>query len=79
MKAIISGFTFLIDTIKMIFGIIGSIFTTLGLAIRYLITIVGLAFNVVATLPEWLQAFCLITIAISIVYFLIGRETGKSD
>lgn len=79
MKAIISGFTFLIDTIKMIFGFISSTINTIVMVFQYLITIVGLAFNVVTTLPDWLQAFCIITIAISIAYFLIGRTAGKSD
>lgn len=79
MKAIISGFTWIIDFFKMIFNFISSTLTTIGLVFRYLITIVGLAFDTVLTLPEWLQAFCIITLAISIAYFLIGRNPGKSD
>lgn len=78
MKAIISGFKFLIDTIKMIFGFISSVLNTIVMVFRYLITIVNLAFNVVVTFPDWLKAFAIITIAISIAYFLIGRNAGKS-
>ena len=79
MKAIISGFTFIIDTIKMIFGFVGSMLKTIVMVFEYLLTIVNLAFNVVTTLPDWLRAFCVITISISIAYFLIGRNAGRSD
>lgn len=79
MKAIISGFTFLIDFIKMIFGFISSTINTIVMVFKYLVTIVGLAFNVVTTLPDWLQAFAIITIAISVAYILIGRTAGRSD
>lgn len=79
MKAVINGFTWLIDTIKMLVGIVMSIFNTLAMVIRYFIVIVGIAIDVVANLPDWLRAFALITISISIAYFLIGRNSGKSD
>ena len=79
MKGIINAFTTLIDIVKMIFGIIMSIFETLGMVFRYLITIIDLVFTTILTLPSWLQAFAIITVAISIAYFLIGRSAGKSD
>lgn len=79
MKAIISGFKFLIDTIKMIFGFISSILKTIVMVFQYLLTIIELAFDVILTFPPWIHAFAVITIAISIAYFLIGRNTGKSD
>lgn len=79
MKFIVNAFKSLLNTIEMIFSIIMSIFDTLIMAIKYLSSIVGLAINTVATLPSWLKAFGLITIAISVVYFFVGRDTGKSD
>lgn len=78
MKGIINAFSTLINIIKMLFDIIMSIFETLGMVFRYLITIVNLAFTTIITLPSWLQAFAIITVAISIAYFLIGREAGKN-
>ena len=63
----------------MIFDIIMSIFETMAMVFRYLITIVEIAFSTIATLPNWLKAFAIITISISIAYFLIGRNAGKSD
>ncbi len=79
MKGIINAFTTLIKTIKLIFNIIMHLFETIAMVFKYLITIVELAFNTIITLPTWLKSFCIITISISIAYFLIGRNTGKSD
>lgn len=79
MKGILNGITSIIDVFKMIFSIIMSIFKTLGMVLKYLVTIVELAFNSILTFPDWLKAFALITISISIAYFLIGRSGGKSE
>lgn len=79
MKGIINSFKWLINFFKTIFNIISTIFETIATAFRYLITIVQLAIGTINTLPTWLKAFALITLSISIVYFIIGRQTGKSD
>lgn len=79
MKGIISAFTFLIDTIKMIFGIFMSVFETITMVFRYLLTILDIAFVTIALLPPWLKSFAIITISISVAYILIGRNAGKSD
>ena len=79
MKGIINDFSTLINIIKMLFNIIMSIFETIGMVFRYLLTIVSIVYDVIATLPSWLMAFAIITISISIAYFIIGRTGGKSD
>lgn len=79
MKAIVSGFTFLINAIKTIFGFVMNIFKAIAMLFEYLITIVNLAFTAILTLPPYIQAFAYITIAISIIYIIVGRNTGKSD
>jgi len=79
MKGIINAFSTIINFFKMIFDIIMSIFETLAMVFRYLITIVDITFDTILTLPEWLKAFAIITVSISIAYFLIGRNPGKSD
>lgn len=63
----------------MIFDIIMGVFETFTMVFKYLITIVDMAFDVILTFPSWLHAFALITICISIAYFLIGRNGGKSE
>lgn len=79
MKAVINGFKWIITFFKTIFSIISTIFETIATAFTYLITIIQLVIGTIATLPNWLKAFALITLSISIVYFIIGRQTGKSD
>lgn len=78
MKYIVNAFKTLIDIIKLLFDVIMGIFNTIAMVFKYLITIVQLAFNVIATLPDWLKAFAVITIAITIAYFIIGRNAGKN-
>ncbi len=79
MKGIINGVKTLINIFKMIFDIIMGVFETFTMVFKYLITIVDMAFDVILTFPSWLHAFALITICISIAYFLIGRNGGKSE
>lgn len=79
MKGVINGVKWIIDFFKTIFSIISNIIKGIGTAFTYLITIVQIALNVLSTLPTWLISFGMITISISIIYFIIGRNTGKSD
>lgn len=79
MKGIINGFSTLINMIKMLFDFIMGFFQTIAMVLKYLVTIVNLAINTIFTLPSWLSSFGLITISICVAYFLIGRNTGKSD
>jgi len=65
--------------IKMLFDIVMSFFETIGMVFRYLLTIVNIVFETILTFPPWINAFAIITISISIAYFLIGRNGGKSD
>lgn len=46
-------------------------FSYLGVAVK-------LAYNIVGSLPTWLSAFALPTVLISVVFIILGRETGGS-
>lgn len=48
---------------------------------EYLGTAASLAYNLVGSLPTWLSAFGLATILISVIFMVLGRDTGgnKSD
>lgn len=47
------------------------------LLVKYLGVAANACYTLVSTLPSWLQAFALITIAISIIYMILGRNSGK--
>lgn len=79
MEAISQGFQWLIDTITQIWEFFMSMLSGIMLAFRYLFVIMELAIQTIGNLPDWLQAFGIITISITVMYFVIGREAGKSD
>ena len=79
MAGIINAFKWLIQTIKTTFSILMTIFQTIAMAFNYLLQIVNIVINLIATLPVFIRAFALITLAISITYFIIGRNAGKSE
>ncbi len=74
-----------VDSISSMFQGIWDFFT--GLIDNFLqffeyIGVAGkLAFNMAGSLPTWLSAFALPTILISIIFMVLGRQTGgsKSD
>lgn len=79
MTGIINGISTLINSIKMIFEFIGGVISTIAMVFKYLLEIVNLVFGIIPTFPSWLMAFAVITASISIAYFVIGRNAGKSD
>ena len=79
MRAIVNGFKWLITAIKTLFSFIMNIFQGITLLFTYLIHIVNVALTTILTLPPYIQAFAYITIAICIIYIIVGRHNGKSD
>lgn len=79
MSGILNAFSFIINFFKMIFGIVMDFFKTIGMVFKYLVTVLNLCFNVIVTFPPWIKAFAMLTISIAIAYFLIGRNSGKSE
>ena len=60
------GIQFLISLVKSLFELIKLLTTTIG-------NITTLTF----TLPSWLIAVATATIGISVLYIILGRDTGK--
>ena len=79
MRAVISGFKWLISTIKVLISFLMNFFQAIAMLFVYLIHIINVAFTTIITLPGYIQAFAYITIAISIIYIIVGRNSGKSD
>lgn len=79
MKAIISGIKWIISFFKQIWDFIGTLLKGIAVAFQILGRIITLTLNTIITLPSWIQGFLMITITITIIYFIIGRSAGKSD
>lgn len=45
---------------------------------EYIGVAAGLCYNMIASLPTWLSSFALATILISIIFMILGRESGGS-
>lgn len=66
----------ILDVFNSVLGVLGDFFTSLFQFVKYIGTGATLAYNLVASLPTWLQAFGSATILISVLYLILGRETG---
>lgn len=78
MKAIVNGINFIVDLFKTIFRIIEFIFNLIGMIITYISKIVSLEFQVISTLPTWILAPAIITLAFSVIFIILGRVGGRS-
>ena len=79
MRAVVSGFKWLIATLKTLISFLMNFFKAITMLFSYLIHIINVAFTTILTLPSYIQAFAYITIAICIIYIIVGRNSGKSD
>ncbi len=79
---------FIIDFVDWIKNLIDTVvdFVTgfienLVLLFKYIGIAANLAYDLIAGLPTWLQVFGTVTIVVSVIFMILGRETGgdKSD
>lgn len=79
MSAVINGFSWLINFFKSIIDMLMFAIKSIITMFEILISIVDIVFGLLNTLPYWLTSFISITLMISIVYIIVGRNAGKSD
>ncbi len=74
-----------IDWIKNLIDTVVDFFTgfieNLVLLFKYIGIAANMAYDLIAGLPDWLQVFGTVTIVVSVIFMILGRETGgdKSD
>lgn len=74
-----------IDWIKNIIDTVVDFFTgfieNLVLLFKYIGIAANMAYDLIAGLPDWLQVFGTVTIVVSVIFMILGRETGgdKTD
>lgn len=68
----------LIDTV---WGFLTGFIENLVLLFKYIGIAANLAYDLVAGLPDWLQVFGTVTIIVSVIFMILGRDTGgdKTD
>lgn len=75
-KAIASGFNDLINFIGTIFKVLGNLLQQIVYLIKYVLQAISISTSFIATLPSWLSVFASVTVAISVLYIIMGRKGG---
>lgn len=79
LEEILDAFRNIIEFFQMLFQFIASVFKSIGVALNIILQMSVKIMVWIGTLPSWLIAFATITFVISMIYFIVGREAGKSD
>lgn len=69
----IDWFKSIIDAVSEFFA---SVVETATQLYEYISYAAEMAYKLVASLPPWLQAFATVTVLVSILFMVLGRETG---
>lgn len=74
----IDWFKNIIDTV---WGFLTGFIENLVLLFKYIGIAANLAYQLIAGLPDWLQVFGTVTILVSVIFMILGRDTGgdKTD
>ena len=69
-------FSWIIDTVSTVFEFFGSVVTGLFNIIKSIPSVITMLTGSIGYLPSTIAAFATITLTISIVYLIVGRDTG---
>lgn len=78
MEFITNFIDWIVNIVTSVYDFLVNIIDNTILMVKYIGVASTMAFNLITSLPVWLQAFGTITITISIVYLIVGRSSGKS-
>lgn len=76
MSYIIDGIDFLVSTLTSIWNFFQGIIENFILFFKYLSVVFGLCISLILNMPSWFQVFGFITITVSVLYLILGRQTG---
>lgn len=77
-QAVVNAIKNLIQFIKQLFAFIANFFRAIIKVFNLLINIVGQCISILDSFPSWLKVFGLLTLAITIIYFIANRKAGSS-
>lgn len=79
MSFLVEAFEWIINTVTMVIDFFISFVDSLTLLFQYLGVVANICYSCIATLPSWLQTFAFITVAICILYMILGRNSGGKN
>lgn len=77
MNYIISFFDWITNVIMSIWDFFVNFLESMILLFQYLGVALSNAFNLVTALPSWLLPFGTVTVTVSVLYVVLGRQAGK--
>lgn len=69
-------FDWIVNFFQNIWDFISDFFERILMLITYVRLAAQLFLDLIAAMPSWLQAFGVITLTVSIIYIVLGRQTG---
>lgn len=76
LDTIVNGFNWIMDLLQTIADFIVNTIMGLGNIIKSIPMVISMLTQSIGYLPTTIAAFATITITISVVYLLVGRQTG---
>lgn len=69
----------IIDFFTTIWDFITNLINNTILLAEYIVTATGISYETIDSLPDFIKGFATITILVSVLYMILGRESGVSD
>lgn len=76
MQFIADSFAWLIDIFRNIWEFITGLIDSLLLLFDYVGMVANMCYSIIDGMPSWLKVFGTITIVVSVLYLIVGRQTG---
>lgn len=78
-KALVDGLKNIVLFIKVLYKLVVNLVTGVYKMLSWVMAVVTKVVAIILTLPDYIQIFATITLTISIIYLIVGRNHGKSD
>lgn len=76
LDSIINGFNWFVDTFQSIWNFITSLFSGLVSMLQMIPQVVSMVTGTIGYLPSVLAVFATLTITVSVLYLILGRNSG---
>ncbi len=78
MSFITDAIDWLVNLISTIWDFFQGLLENFLMFFKYLASVSNLSKELIFSMPSWLQTFGIITLTVSILYLILGRQTGGS-
>ena len=79
MKWLVDALSWIVNLFKTIWSFFLGLIDNLIMLVGYIGDALRLAYNMVDSLPDWLKVFALLTLTVTVLYLVLGRNTGGSQ